>query len=428
MPTTTFAKRIINPVSNASAGGNFPAGNTMLLVDEWADAIEPRETPIYDKVKKGGNVNQIKVQWGQSYNIPLESLLANAMTNVQTTMDMTAGEGAYFGNTSVLRITDYKAGAGATSTNPELDLATSERVYVTAEASTTPTIVRGDFSGTGVAHAAGALVELIGTALPYSTDFQLSPVIRGDQLFNYPQRFQGMVAADKAARNTPDYENKSDVFIADFTRETQKQKYLVDRAILYGYPVTPIPGVSGSEPTFGAQRPGTMGGLDYYITNFSGRVVNLGGQLITMASFESMLYDMYQKVKGGGAMSLLMGAGAIRAIDTFLNQGRMLDANTTKIKLYTDSIEFRWGTLDFTVSQHVKGAAIWFVNWDMIKLKTYKGCDWATYDVPTGGPYDKRAITADFTLEVLSPTSMAKMHNFSLNTTLYPGQYFLGGV
>lgn len=400
----------LNPVSNSITGGLIPSSNVIVKIDSWADELEPRRTPILTRVKKGKSVDLIKMEWGQSYHTPISGTINEALDNSETGIDLASGEGKYLQKFMVLEIIDFVSGT------TRLDYSTREQVLITTDPDGTDTItVKRGFGTSAVTHATASYWSVVGVAMPYNNDFTLSPFTRGDRIYNFPQRFYGMVGADQAARNTPSWEESGDQMLRDFKTETLRQKFFLERAIVSG---------QRYESTNATTDPYAMGGIDYFVTNHSGRVNNLSGKTLSAYDLEDVLRDMYKEVDDGGAKTLVMGVDTASIFDSLLNPIRQANMSDSKVNLVVDSVKFRWGTLEIMPTQHMPEGQILFVDFSDISLHPYKGCDWQTKSLSTDGPYDKMAIWGDFTLKVDKCARMGKIHNFNMDLNAYPRREF----
>jgi hypothetical protein len=418
MATTNSVGKILNPLSTSVTGGVVPAANVIIDVGDWADAVEPRRTPVLTRCRKGKSVNAIKHEWGQSYHTPISGTIGEALDDSETAIDLASGNGAYMQPWFVIEIIDYISGT------TRLDYTTREEIVVrsTDGTDTIPAVQRGAGGTTAVAHDSGAYWGVCGVALPYSTDFQLSPFTRGDRLYNYPQRFYGEVSADVAARHTPDYEHRSDVLLADLREQTMLQKHYLERALVSGGRQE---GNANGTPTTTTQNPYKLGGIDYFITNHSGRVENMSGRTLSAYDLEDVLADMYKEIDDGGAKTLLMGVDTARIFDTMLNPIRQATVKDSSVNLTINTINFRWGQVEIQHTQHMPEGSILFVDFSNIRVMPYSGCNWSTKTIATDGPYDKMAIWGDFTVEVQKVNRMAKLHNFNTDLAAYPRkEYF----
>lgn len=413
MAITNSTGKVLNPLSSAVTGGVVPSANVIVDVGDWADALEPRSTPILSRCKKGKAVKSVKHEWGQSYHTPVSGTINEALTNVETDIDLSSGEGDYLQPWMVLEIIDYVAGTS------RLDYSTREEVVIRSVdgSDTIPSVQRGAGGTTAVTHESGAYWSVVGVALPYATDFQLSPFTRGDRLYNFPQRFFGEVSADVVARHIPDYEHRSDVLLADLKEQTMLQKYYLERAIVSGGRQE---GDGNGSPTTTTQNPYKLGGIDYFITNHSGRVVNMSGKTLSGYDLEDVLADMYKEIDDGGAKTLLMSVNTARIFDTLLNPIRQATVTDDKINLTVKRLEFRWGEVEIEATRFLPDGSILFVDFKDIVVLPMAGANWSTKTIATKGPYDMMAIWGEFTLEVKRVQRMAKLHNFNTDLTAYP--------
>ena len=414
MATTNSVGKILNPLSNAFTGGVVPSANVIVDVSSWADALEPRRTPILSRCKKGKAINSIKHEWGQSYHTPISGTINEGLDNSETAIDVASGEGDYLQPWMVLEIIDWVSGSST-----RLDYSTREEVVIRSidGTDTITSVQRGAGGTTAVTHNSGAYWGVVGVALPYSTDFQLSPFTRGDRLFNYSQRFYAEVSADVAARHTPDYEIKGDVLLHDLEEQQMLLKHYLERAIVSGGRQA---GDANGSPTTTTQNPFKLGGIDYFITNHSGRVVNMSGKTLSAYDLEDILADMYKEIDDGGAKTLIMGVDTARIFDTMLNPIRQATMSDSSINLMVDKLKFRWGEVEINATQHMPEGSILFVDFKDISVHPYAGCNWSTKTIATNGPYDKMAVWGDFTVKVDKVTRMAKLHNFNTDLTAYP--------
>lgn len=403
--------RVIGGNATNITGGLIPADNVVIQIAGWADALEPRRTPILSKIKKGKAVDQIKLEWGQSYHTPVNGTINDTLTNASNdnVITLASGEARYTQKWMVLEIINYVPGT------TRLDYSTREQVLITAEAANDNdvTVQRG-FGGSIKEHPSGSYWAVTGVAMPYNENFTLSPFTRGDRIYNVPQRFFGMVGSDVAARNTPSYEYSGDQMLADMKTETMRQKFFLERAIVSGQ-------LYDSTTT---ATPNAMGGIKYYIESKSPHNYNLGGKTLSAYDFEDLFRTMFKEIDDGGAKTVLMGPDTAALWDTLLNPYRQATIKDSSVNLMTDSMKFRWGTVNIEPTQHLPEGEILVVDFSDISLHPYKGCDWQTKTLATDGPYDQMAIWGDFTMKVERPQRMARLHNFNMDPNAYPRREF----
>ena len=247
MAATTL-RSSLNTYSTAVTGGTTPADSIQIKFSNWAKALEPWKTPLLDKVGFGPPIDQPIFYFGDSFRPSIEgTVAAGALGSGVTTLNVTAGQGVRFQKYMVLALFDFQAAPNGALVDP----ATKELVWVSAEPSTDAlTIVRAQGGTSTRAFAAGAKVLVVGTAEPQNQFHTIASVTRGSRSFNYFQRFEGGVSADKAAQNMPTYEHATNPMLSDFESETLKQKRLLERSLWYGgrqigAPSTPTPAMMG---------------------------------------------------------------------------------------------------------------------------------------------------------------------------------------
>lgn len=424
MAGTNFAGANLNNLGVGITGGLIPTDNIIRSVASWADALEPRRTPVLQRCGKGKAIDQVKVEWGQSYHTAISGTTAEAIDDgvsagTETAIDLTAGEGKLLQPWMVLEIINW-----ADAAKTRLDYTNREEVVIQSISGDTITVQRGAGSnsfGVAAKHDSGAYWAVCGVAMPYNTDFALSPFTRGDLLYNHPQRFYGEVAADVAARNTPTYETSGDQLLRDLEEQTMLMKFYLERAIVSGARQA---GDANGTTTATTQKPYKMGGIDYFITKHSGRVLNMNGKTLSAYDLEGHLREMFKEVDDGGAKTLLMGPDTASIFDSLLNPIRQATVSDTKVNLVVDAIKFRWGTLEIMPTQHMPEGQILFVDFKDIKVHPYKGVAWSTKTISTDGPYDKIAIFGDYTVTVDRVQRMGKIHGFDMNLDNYPRKEF----
>jgi len=389
-----------NTFPTSVSGGTIPDANRKIDISEWAEALEPRRTPLLTEIGIGPAIDQRPFYWGQSSLVAVETTLGADHTNSTTTLTVASGAGAILQKYMVIELTDYVAGSTTV-----LDETTREIVIVTAEPSgDTAGIARGQSGTTGLAHTSGCRALIIGVAEPELQFHTIAPVTRGSQLFNYFQRFQGGVKADIAAQNMPTWENPTNPMLAGFELEQLKQKYFLEMAIWRG-------GRQAGDPTtpLGA----TMGGLDTFITT---NVTNLNSAKLTPRVLEAELRDLVKTVEGGAeGIKLYMSYDTAAIFDTVIDPIRMATADATALSLYTDKIRFRFGTFDITTSHNCRNGVIYGLRPKNLSVRPFKGANWHMSEIAgdaNGADHDQKFISGDFSLMVEREKELFKLYGF----------------
>lgn len=418
MAKTYFFKSQPNIAGTGRTGGYVTSDAVIRDVAPWVKELEPRKTPLSTRIGYGKPINILKHEVGQSYHTPVSTTLAGSVANNATTITLAAGSGQWLQDYMVLEVIDYLAGSTTV-----LDYATREEMIVTGlpgAYTDTPTVIRDvknrtsatvPASGSWPTHSSGAVVNIVGVAMPQNTDFTLSPTTSGDVIFNYPQRYFGMVGSDMAARSLPTYESKGDRLLHDLERETTRQKYFLEKAVAVG---TRLEGD-------GATLPYKMGGILYYLDGgFGANVTNLAGALIRAYDIEDLMRDQFKKLDAGGDWTAIMGVDTAACFDALLNPMRQATVADSSLNLTLDTIKFRWGSFDIQPTFHFPEGYIAFVDFKNFSIRPWKGMDWQVKDIPTSGPYDRKALFGDFTLHVESLPTMSLIKGINYDVSLYP--------
>lgn len=408
MPATVL-RSSQNTYNTGYPGGTVPTANQIIDVAAWANYLQPTKTPILNAIGKGGARDQRPFYFGQSVFTPHKSTLAANVANNATTVTVNAGDGALFQVNSAFALFDQVTG----SNPPRYDYSAKELMWVTAIAGDVLTVVRAQGGTAGIAHTSGASIELLAPHEPQLQDHTISPTTRGYQNFNHFSRIAGGIKMDRAFQNMPTYETKSDQLINDMNKETVRLKLLLEKTVVHGgrqagNPSTPLPEM--------------MGGFLSFITS---NVYNQGGQTLSVASLETAMRDLFNKVDESAKKTYAMSANTAAVFDTFLNPYRQQFSNETEATYMMDSVKMRWGTYNIGVTRWMPDGVIAVVDWAEMSLIPFKGLDWHTMDHPVNGDYVWRSISADFSLMVQNEAAMGIITNFSTDLNSYAGRSFL---
>jgi len=406
---TTVLRQGLTTYPTTVAGGTTPPDNLIIDVSKWAEALEPRKTPLLTKIGIGEPVNLRPHRWGQSRRMAMESTLAANINNAATSITVATSEGVLFHKWHVLEIIDYQPGS-----NTALDESTKEIVLVTADPNgDTLTVARGQGGTTAQAHSQGAKVFIIGSAEPELSEHTIGAVARGDQQFNYFQRFFDGVKADKAARNMPTWEHRTDPMLADLKEKQLELKLQLELAIWRG-------GRQQGDANPAGATPAMMGGIDTFIVT---NVTNMAGAKLTPRVLEAELRDLAKSVDGGPeGLTLLMSYDTAAIFDSMLDPIRVAQAGETELTMHVEKVRYRFGTFDIMVSHNCRNGVIYGVRLENMKVRPFKGLNWhmtRKLGEQHGRDYDEIFISGDFTLEVVREAEMFKLHGFAEDIAQY---------
>lgn len=410
MPVTTLRSGL-NTFPTSVTGGTTPDANRIIDVSDWAMALEPRRTPLLSRITKSDAVSQRPFYWGQSKRVAVETTLSGAHNNSTTTLNVASGTGVILQKYMILEIINFASGSTTV-----LDPTRREIVWVSAEpVADAATIVRAQSGTSGIAHDAAAKVIVIGTAEPELQTHTIGPVTRGFQFYNYVQRFEEGVKADKAAQNMPTWEHKNNPMISDFEELQLKQKYLVEMAVWRG-------GRQAGDPS--TPLPATMGGIDTFLTT---NVYNLAAARITPRILETGLRDLAKNTEGGPeGIELFMSYNTAAIFDALIDPIRMATATDTTLSLTVDSVKFRFGTFRITVSHNCFDNVIYGLRVANLAVRPFRGLNWHVSQKQGemhGSDTDEKYISADLTFQLEKEASMFKFYNFDGNLDNYPSPF-----
>lgn len=403
----TYLRQGLNTFPTSVTGGSTPDANKIVDVSDWAMALEPRKTPLLTLFGVGDPIDQKPFYWGQSQRVAIETTLGSSVNNSTTTLPLATNTGVLGQQWTVFEVVDYLAGSSTV-----LDQSTREIMIATADPSgDNVTVLRGQSGTTAVAHSSGAKVFIIGTAEPENANHSISPISRGFQYYNYTQRFQGGVKADKAAQNMPTWESKSNPMLKDFEEEQLRLKVLLEMAILHG---------GRQAGAADAATPATMGGIDTFIQT---NVTNMAQAKLTPRLLEASLRDLAKKTDGGPeGITLLMGYDTAGIFDMLIDPIRMASASDTSLTMRVDTLKTRFGDFKIQTSHNVRSGVIYGIRPENFKVRPFKGLNWHVSKkdgAVHGVDRDEMYISGDFTLQVFKEASMFKLYAFNEDLTAY---------
>jgi hypothetical protein len=400
----TYVRGGQNTYGTATTGGTLAPGDAATghierFIFPWADAMEPLQTPILNKIKKGGSVNQYKVETGQHRNIVYTGTVT-AYTSGAGTLVLTAGQAARIQKYQVIEVEADTAGG------------TREIFWVSAEpnADNATLTVVGAQGGTSASnHASGATWRAIGVAEPDLVDHVLGPVSYGDFTYNFVQRFASGIKIDDFANRIPNLEFGDDHLPRQIKQKQIDLKKQLELAVLKG-------GRQEGAPNTPTAR--MMGGVNFFIP--SGNQTNLASALLSVYDLEQAIYDRWVDVDDNKAMDVLMNLKTKRILSSLKNPGAQVMLNDTSLNLRLDSIDTDVGVIRPMVYRDIPDGEIWGINWEDLSLHPAEGQDWHIFRHVTDGDYSWRSISGQFTLRVAKSDAIWKLYGFDTTLANYP--------
>lgn len=379
-------------------GGTMSAAEQKITIADWAAALEPWKTPILDKVMSNDEVDQEVHRWARSSRIGFNSTLAVALADgAGTTVEVAAGDGVLFQEKMVIIVFTPETGTDDVPVDT-----TIEHMWITDINGDELTVVRA-FGDAGQAHPLNSRIEIIGTAEELNSVHTEAPRVRGEQFFNYPQRFQAQLTADKRNQNQPTWEHPSNPLLADFAEETIKQKRLLERSVFRGVRKAGV----------GNTLPSTFGGIDYFLETND---IDLADAALSYNALDNVLADIWEATDSAEKLTLVGSMDTIRILDTTIPEARReYTASDSAFGGMVTTFHFRTGSFEIQPTRNVPNGVLYLLDFNNIKVRPFKGLNWH----PSGRDgsvhavdHDVKAISGDFTLEVKNENAMARFYNF----------------
>lgn len=406
MPTTQYVGvGTYNPYRSGVTGGTIPGdantGHLKRDISAFVEAMEPTETPIYSTALSKGRkrtVEQVKVESGIKHRRIFKTALSANHNNSTTTLTVGTTDIKLLQKHMVLRIVDATNG--------------DEIVWCTADpdlGAGTIAILRAQGGTSAAAHDSGCVVQMVGTANPLNgPDFVTSPVVYGEFINNYVQRFTAGIKLDRLARRTPDLERTGDKLVQFIQEETQNQKDLVERALIYGKP---------QEGSLSSATPPLMGGIGHFLTT---NTTNLAGAPLSAFDIEEITSSIWSAYGENVPKTLIMNLKTKRILNRLLNPYREITGSDTSLDLRFQKVTLETGTFEFMVSRYLPDGEIWGINWDNFEWCTYRDGNWSVEDVPETGFYNQKAISGTFSLLFRSEQASFRIYGFNTDLNAYP--------
>lgn len=400
---STITNSMMNAYSDSTSGGTTPAALNILTIPDWTNMLRRTDTPFL-KLIGGIKENaapakpELKSFWGWGSPDPVQDTIAEDLDNSETAIDV--AHGVYF-------------------TVGDLCRCGEERMYVTAIATNTLTVIRGFQGSVAATHTNGDLIHIIAPAIKEGADDPLSPITQGEVDFNYPQIMIWTWEFSQRAMVTPTWESTH----YSGTRDQQELKKKMDktapvdleRNLLEGLRNLGQPGV----------EPSTFGGLQQpsYITTQT----DLLGEPLTEYDLFNQQQTIYNLVgQDRLAKTYLVSGFGKKIINSWYNDSRRSNTGDSKMSIKWDSIESDFGTIRFVIDYQLDSLArkdyMFAITPENFKLRPYhSSTGWQTGDLATQGWYTHGFLRGDFTMICEGCDEHGILKGFSTTPGMYPG-------
>lgn len=393
MATTLRLDHTSYPTSLAGGAvpGDAATGHVQrLFIADWMNALEPYETELYTRVKRGKTIKQRKYEWGQGVQTPHKTTAAGAVTAAATAIPVPTGNGAFFQVYHVVK-----------------NMRTQEIFIVSSILVDTLTVMRGQSSSVAAAMTAGDPLEIIGIAEPQLQDHPKGPITYGDISHNYTQRFATGLEYDEEARVTPNWEIEGDQLIAQMKVKGRELKLLVEKSMIHG-------GRQAGNPS--GPIGSTFGGFQTFLTS---NVIDLTNAPLSLYDIEDMTANVWDR-NGGTQQTLLMSMKTKRIVSATLGPHREATVKDDSINLTLKTMKLDTGDYTFTVSRYIPDGMIVGADLSTWALHPYQGLDWHTKVHETDGDYSWHSMSATMGFSVQKESQQFIIKGFDPNLSSYP--------
>ena len=349
-------------------------------------------------LKRVGGIDQftvrnVKHEWVEDDIWARRFLVAEALDNSETAVDVPTGTGHRYPKGTLLKVDD-------------------EVMLVTAFAASVLTVIRGAAGTTAATHLISAEVLIVGYAIQEGAARSLRGTNIYTMPFNYCQIGRQAVGVtyrqqeiDVYGRSGPDLDEKMG--------NAMKQMMVgLEEGLFEG---NRHPGTVTTDDA------GTFGGLDFYFNttnDANANVVDLNSAAITETTLLDLLQTIFYKV-GASNMGrvLLTGAWTKRKINEFWRAGVRQQRAENTIGQIINNIETDFGTIEVFMHTAVPKTKAFLLNPAFVEVGHFgKLGRMHSRDLPVTNDTFEREIYGDYTTRIKNVAAQGKIQEISLTT------------
>lgn len=321
-------------------------GGTVEIIENEVRRMPGKQFPIVAMVGFGeakSLSNDFKLRWKVKQDLNTEITLTAPMDAVTTVLTASANDCA------------------SVAVNQTLYLDT-EWVRVTDHLSTTTLQVERDFAGsTAAAHASGATAKIGLPAYQDGEEFKEGPKDYGDDLYNHPMMSAWELSEDalRVSLHPGQQAEGKDELAGHLKALRTRAMKEMEIQLLYG--MRQDWGSSGNYR-------GSFGGIKSFIQE-DGNLTAITGPLTPTAIID-MLQTIWLKWGTVDGYTIVGSPNSARTWDAiWLEQfGKVGDTTTRNLNITMQSIETRYGSINFTTAPSVNDGELWFLKLGGMKL------------------------------------------------------------
>jgi len=385
-----------------SYSADIGTGLAIARVSNWQDVMTRRDTPLTSLVgSTSPDANPVATNtWGWSSVTPFEDVPGNTVAIADAvSTSVTVTDADQYQVSHLFRIEN-------------------EAMYVSAINTTTNvlTVVRGFAGTTAAAHTINKPITIYGIATIQNQDTPLSPVAQGETDFNYWQKFEFGVQfsfeADKIATYESQGLGKKGRFQMELVKKLKREApQLFERSL-----------IDGRRALGSTTSPSAMGGM--YQPEYIYTRVDLGGAVLTQTLVNNVMQTAWKLVgESGMGKTMILPPFAARVLGSAYNAQRQYAANDKSVTNYVNKVNGWFGEINlmphYLVDDVKHGILICNPKDYKVKAMTTDG-EWAIYELPENGMYERGAVRAVLSLDAPSPQSRMLITNYNITPASYP--------
>lgn len=325
-------------------------------------------------------------KWMEDTLRPLTSLVTdNPLTNVATTINVTASSGANFRSGDIIKCED-------------------ELIRITADpgADALTTVAspngRGWGGSTAAQHALNSVVEIVGVAiLEGSATPGIARTTVKTSVSNYTQIFEDVVQVSSTLEAVEQWAPGSE-YARQLSKTMKTLMILMDKTLIYGKPS------AGSSTV-----PRALGGIRHFITT---NVTAASGAQISEKLVQDSLNLSYDQ--GGRVRVMAMRLKQKQGVNKFLDPNRRTGMDDRRAGAVVDSYIWDQGVVDILVDRWLPADEVGFLDTEHIGFGPLASLNLGHEILPKQSRLVQRGqITGEYTAEVKSEKAHARLTGLS---------------
>ena len=341
------------------------------VISDVIQMIDPRDTPLLSRLGLDGarnkfnlKLNGYKIELLEDELDPLETAANNGVAIGAGDTSFTVADASVFQDGHVILIdAEYMVVKAA---DPQTNIV---EVYSRA------------YGGTNAAHAANAIIQIVGMARLEGDDADFGPLVDLSAPYNYTSIFQKAVQVSGTQQVISQY-GIEDEFIYQANKAVPHLLRLVERAAFHGV-----------RSAGAAASPRSMGGLDTFISD---NVVNAGGP-ITKATVDALMEEIF--MDGGHPDLLVMNPRVANTLRALLDNSSFVRVSQNETQIGLNAIErviTQYGELELLMDRWCPPGAAYMLDSGKVGFYTLRGFEMK--DLARSGDSRKVEVVGEFSL------------------------------